>query len=114
MEKDDGFSMKNFLSLSFIFIILLLFFNKILFFNQIHITGDFLRSDILHQNLSFKYLLYQRWGAGKIPFWTKDIFAGYPIFAEGQMGFFYPVYFLPALIFPFFTAYNLSLFLTFF
>jgi len=105
--------MKNFLSLLFILGVLVVFFNKILFFNQIFVTGDFLRSDILHQNLPLKWVLYQSWRSGKIPFWTDKIFAGYPLLAEGQMGFFYPLNFLPALIFPFVTAYNLSIFLNF-
>jgi hypothetical protein len=105
--------MRNLLSISIILITLVVFFNKIIFFNQIYTTGDFLRSDTLHQNLPFKYTLYQSLRKGQFPLWTNQIFNGFPLLAEGQTGTFYPFNLIPFLLLPFVTAYNLSIFLNF-
>jgi len=97
-----------------IFSVIILFFNKIVFQDQIYIPGDFLRSDTINLNLPLKYTLYQNLQAHKIPFWTDKIFNGFPLFAEGQIGFFYPFNVLPALLFSFVKTYNLSIVLNFF
>jgi len=104
---------KEWLYLMLIILILILFFNKILFFGEIFLPGDYLRSDTLHQNLPFKYTLYQSLKNGQLPLWTDEIFGGYPLLAEGQVGALYPFNFILYLLVPFVAAYNLSLFLNF-
>lgn len=99
--------------LLFILLVLIVFFHKTLLFGEIFFTGDFLRSDTLHQNLPFKYTLFQSLKNGQLPFWTDKIFNGYPLLAEGQIGVFYPFNFVLYLLFPFVFAYNFSQFFNF-
>ena len=103
MRKQDIFP------LLVIILTVVVFFNKLLFKDEIFITGDFLRSDTLNQNLPFKLNYFQAFKNGNLPLWTDKIFAGYPIMAEGQSGVFYPVNFILLRVFDFVHAYNLGL-----
>src|SRR5262245_27260187 len=46
--------------------------------------------DVLLQNLPQTKLVYESYDAGRIPFWTPLALTGYPFYAEGQAGVFYP------------------------
>ncbi|MEK7165490.1 MAG: hypothetical protein AAB874_01625, partial [Patescibacteria group bacterium] len=74
-------------------------------------TPDFGRSDAFHMSISTKYFLWEKLHTGEIPLWSKNIDAGFPVYAEGQIGTLY----LPNLVLyrflDFVTAYNLSLIL---
>lgn len=77
-----------------------------MFSENIYSTGDYLRSDTIHQNLPFKYIYYQELHEGTLPFWTDLIYGGFPLFAEGQVGALYPVNLIFYSILPFVRAYN--------
>jgi len=89
------------------------FFNKLIFKNEIFVTGDYLRSDTLNQNLPFKLEYFNDIKEGSLPLWTGKLFGGYPLLAEGQTGVFYPVNFILYRDLDFTLAYNLSIVLNF-
>ena len=97
-------------SLPFLFLLFVtvLFFNQIVFQDKIFVTGDFLRSDTLNQNLPFKYSLYESLRSGSFPLWTDKIFTGFPLFAEGQVGSLYPYNLVLFSTLSFVQAYNLT------
>ena len=89
------------------------FFWKAALLKGIFFTGDIDGSDIMHFNFPSRDFLSMSLKSGSFPLWTKDIYNGFPIFAEGQGGFMY----LPNLILfgllPSAAAYNYSVILTF-
>lgn len=93
--------------------LLSVFFWKSVTLQGIFITGDFRVSDIMNQNYPMRNFLRQSLKTRNLPLWNPYIFCGFPSFAEGQGGFFYPLnlllfYFLPSPV-----AYNYSVSLTF-
>lgn len=73
------------------------------------VTPDIGTSDAINLSLSQKYVLARVYARGKLPLWETGVGAGFPMFAEGQIG----ALFLPNIIlyriFPFVTAFNTSL-----
>lgn len=51
-------------------------------------TPDFGHSDFWHFNFAVKFFLGQALHNGYLPFWSKDIGTGFPLFAESQVGIF--------------------------
>ncbi len=80
----------------------------------IFITGDLAASDIMEQNYPMRNFLGQSLKNGFFPLWNPYIFCGFPSFAEGQGGFFYPLNLLLFYLLPAWVAYNYSVILTFF
>lgn len=76
---------------------------------QIIVTPDLGTNDAINLSLSQKFILAQAYSHGELPLWETGVGAGFPMFAEGQIG----ALFLPNIIlyriFPFVTAYNVSL-----
>jgi len=87
----------------------------ILFFNRAVFTrGCFFIQDIIYQFHPFRAFAAETLWNGALPLWNPYIFGGFPSFAEGQGGFFYP---LNMLLFYFLNpvaAYNYSVILNFF
>ena len=77
-------------------------------------TPDFGRSDIWHLNYPIKDFLAESLKKGKLPFWSKDIGTGFPIYAEGQVGSLFIPNLLLFLLFPTWLAWNLSFLSIFF
>ena len=70
--------------------------------------------DIVGFNLPMRQILGERLREGGFPLWSRRMFCGFPVFAEGQGGFLYPP---NLLLFPFleaWKAFNLSMVLNFF
>jgi len=91
--------MKNFLrspAAPYIFAIILIFsavfllFHE-LFFGQIIATNDVGTNDLLFFNFPIRVLYAEALKHGELLQWTPMIYGGFPIFAEGQGGFLYPV-----------------------
>lgn len=106
-------SLYNLLIVIFLFILLAIFFWESLTLKGVFITGDLAASDIMDQNYPMRNFLKQSLENKILPLWNPYIFCGFPSFAEGQGGFFYPLnlllfYFLPSPV-----AYNYSVILTF-
>ena len=92
----------------------------IIYFKVIFLSGLFAAhfagiSDIQSMYLPFRNFFAQSIRSGQFPLWAPDMFLGFPLHAEGQGGYFYPLNILFA-IFPSWVAYNyvfiLSVFLT--
>lgn len=97
-------SKESFLCLSAILLLLLLFFFKLL------IRGEVLEGfgDILPHFLPSQFFYAQALKGGRLPLWSPYAGSGFPIFAEGQPGFFYPLKFLLYSLLPFPLAFNLQ------
>ncbi|HJP32747.1 MAG: hypothetical protein QF689_01815 [Candidatus Latescibacteria bacterium] len=61
------------------------------FFPQVVIDGGcFFVQDMMVQNVPFRHFLHEAFVAGRLPLWEPRINAGFPLFAEGQVGALYP------------------------
>lgn len=76
-------------------------------------TPDFGLSDLFHGYYQLRYLLAEGLKHNSIPLWTDKIATGYPIFADGQIGFFSLFNLILFKAFPLFAAINLSYFTAF-
>jgi hypothetical protein len=104
---------RDFFAILLLILTLVAFFNKLIFSGEVFITGDFLKSDTLNQNLPFKLNYFESINRGLLPLWTEGIFGGFPQLAEGQTGVFYPINLILFSLFDFLWAYNLSVILNF-
>jgi len=95
-------------------ILLIVFFWKSITLQGVFITGDLSASDIMDQNYPMRNFLSQSLKNGYFPLWNPYVFCGFPSFAEGQGGFFYPLNLLLFYLLPAYLAYNYSVILTFF
>ncbi|MEW6609215.1 MAG: YfhO family protein [bacterium] len=108
------FCKADLLAIAGLLVLVFIFFFKAATLQGVFITGDLSRSDIWSINYPFRHFLGECLKKGIPPLWTPDIYCGFPIFAEGEMGGYYPLnvilfYFLPTYI-----AYNYSIILNFF
>ncbi|MEW6097251.1 MAG: YfhO family protein [bacterium] len=108
------FCKADWLAIAGLLVLVFIFFFKASTLQGVFITGDLSRSDIWSINYPFRHFLGECLKKGILPLWTPDIYCGFPIFAEGEMGGYYPLnvilfYFLPTYI-----AYNYSIILNFF
>ena len=61
------------------------------FFPQVVLDGGvFFVQDMMVQNIPFRHLLHEALADGRLPLWEPRINAGFPLFAEGQVGALYP------------------------
>lgn len=65
------------------------------------VTPDYGLSDLWHLNYPIKHVLSQSISEGKIPLWTDELGAGFPITAVGEIGTFAPVNWLIFGLLPF-------------
>lgn len=92
----------------------------LLAFSLLFIVPLFLNSVFVSTDLGLFYLpLYKIYsnslqGGGTIPFWYSDIFNGFYLHAEGQLGMLHPVNYLSFRFLPFIAAFNLTRILPFF
>jgi hypothetical protein len=75
-------------------------------------SGMFL-NDLMLFNYPLKSWYQEALVAGEWPFWTNLVGNGYPVFAEGQVGVFYPFHLLFFRFLPLLLAYNINMFLHF-
>jgi len=71
-------------------VLLTLFWHRQLLHDARVIAGD----DVVLQDLPQSKIVHEALEAGRLPLWTPDEYFGYPFYAEGQAGVFYP----PALL----------------
>src|SRR3990167_6367961 len=96
-----------------IFIVVFVFFWRLFFPPSIFITPDFGRSDLVHFNIPVKMILAEAIKNRELPLWEPRIGQGFPVFEEGQIGFFYLPNLILFAIFPFWFAFNLGYVTTF-
>ena len=101
------------LALLFLGIINFLFFSKVLTSPGTFVAGDYGGSDFTDFFLSVKHFLNQSFQKGKLPLWSGQMGAGFPLLNEGQIQTFFPLSSL-FLFLPFYLANTLSLILPIF
>lgn len=105
--------MKHFWPYLVILAITFIFFARLFFPEpQIFYTSESLGSDLRANYYPSKDFLSKSFKKGELPFWTKDVGTGFPLFDEGQIGTFY----LPNLLYlvlPTWAAWNLNYVLCF-
>ncbi len=94
-------------------LISIVFFWKAATLQGIFVTGDIDGSDIMYFNFPSRDFLSHSLKNGVFPLWTKNIYNGFPMFAEGQGGFLYPLNIVLFGLLPSFAAYNFSVILAF-
>src|SRR3989338_1326707 len=93
-------------------ILVVIFFNKTLTGQQIFVTPDFGRSDILHYEYPTKLFLSESLKNGHLPLWNSLITNGYPQIATIN-GYFNPLNLIIFFLFPMPLAFNLGFALSF-
>ena len=97
-----------------LFILVSIFFWKAATLQELIVTPDININDTFNINYAYKNFLSESLKQKKSFLWTTDINCGYPIHAEGQGGFFYPINLLLFSILPSYIAFNYSIILVFF
>lgn len=104
---------RDFLGLSLIALVVILFFFKLFWpVPQLIVTPDFGRSDAWHFSFATKYFLAQSLQNNRLPLWSSKLGGGFPLLAEGQIGAFFLPNFLFFRFLPPVIAYNAALLLT--
>src|SRR3990167_1539857 len=88
MSRNSNSTLVSFLPLTIIVSVIIIFFSKLLFGNQILITPDFGRSDALHLNLADKAELARALSDWQLPIWTDKLGTGFSLLGESQTGIF--------------------------
>jgi len=108
LSKIDLVSIAGLLSL------VLIYFFKAATLQGVFITGDLTTSDLTNLNYPVRHFLSECLKKGLPPLWTPDIYGGFPIFAESEMGGFYLPNLLLFSTLPPYIAFNYSIILNFF
>jgi hypothetical protein len=95
-------------------VLLIIPFWRVATMQGVVITNDIAISDIANQYHPVRHFLGRELHAGRLPLWLPEIYMGYPIQAEGQMGAFYPPNLLFFGLLPSRVAQNLSILWPFF
>ncbi len=90
-------------------VVIIVFFWPISTLKSFPYSTDFSSSDLTEINLPFKYVLKQSLAEGRIPWWVDGISSGYPLVAESQIGFFYPINLILFGSLPLVAAFNWTL-----
>lgn len=83
----------------------------VLFWTVATAQGSFFYGDVMRIYYPLKVALAKALANGQLPFWTPDIMGGYPLLAEGEGGFLYPIGLLLSLLLPPVPALNYQLLL---
>jgi len=102
------------LAIAGLLVLALIYFFKAALLQEVFITGDLTTSDLTNLNYPFRHFLDQCLKKGLLPLWTPDIYGGFPVFAESEMGGFYPPNLLLFFALPGYIAFNYSIILHFF
>ncbi|MBN1383932.1 MAG: YfhO family protein [Elusimicrobia bacterium] len=106
--------MKRVLPALIIFCLISVFFWKAATLQGIFFTPGDQGNDIMNTHYAFRDVLHKSLRNFSIPLWTPHIFTGYPVFAHGEGGFFYPLNLVLFGLLPTHIAYNYSVLLSFF
>lgn len=73
------------------------------------ITPEFAGGDSVNVNLPYRKVLCQSIKEREIPFWIHNLSLGYPLYAEGEIGYFNPINYLSCLFFDYKMAFNIQI-----
>ncbi|MDD5686302.1 MAG: YfhO family protein [Elusimicrobia bacterium] len=104
---------KNASIIIFSTVLTLIFLPKICLMTHLPITPGLGGSDITDLNFPYRHFLANSLKNYKVPVWSNLIWCGYPLHAEGQGGFCYPLNVMLFSVFPADISFNLSFILNF-
>jgi len=99
---------KNYFFILGLLALVLLYFFPLLDLTHIPYSGDMPGSDLTEINLPLRHLMKSALNQGQLPLWAEMLSSGYPLLAESEIGFFYPLHFLMFKSLPFLVAFNYS------
>ncbi|QQG43934.1 MAG: hypothetical protein HYW86_03635 [Candidatus Roizmanbacteria bacterium] len=115
MVKKRETSLKTFLILLLIFVLSLIFFNKLFISGQkVIVTPDFQTSDLWHYTFAEKYFLSDGLKHSTFQEYTDLLLNGMSLTADGQIAYLNPINYLIYKFFPMPFAFNLGYVLAFF
>ncbi|MCK4547524.1 MAG: YfhO family protein [Candidatus Eisenbacteria sp.] len=88
-------------------ILVAIFYWKALFLGELFLTNDIAGSDMMMHSYPARAELAAGLREGRLPLWTDNLFLGFPVAAEGQVGTFYPLNLLFFLLLPVDRAYTI-------
>ncbi|MBD3272501.1 MAG: YfhO family protein [Elusimicrobia bacterium] len=95
-------------------VITAVFFWKPLTLQGIFFTSDPWGNDLMRQNLPLRHLLAEALRSFSVPVWSDLVYHGYPVLAEGEGGFLFPLNWLLFGMLPLTAAYNYATIINFF
>lgn len=98
------------LSIIVLILFALAFYFPLLFQQKMYTAQDWGRGDLTHFNYPSHHIYGNAIKQLSLPFWTDEIYSGFPLGAEGQVGMFYLPNLLLFFLFPNYTAFALSFF----
>lgn len=114
IETKFKLSKIDLLAIAGLLTLVLIYFFKAATLQGVFITGDLTTSDLTNLNYPFRQFLGECLKKGILPLWTPDIYGGFPVFAESEMGGFYPLNLPLFFALPAYIAFNYSIILNFF
>jgi hypothetical protein len=106
--------LRNIWPILVIILLAFIFHFKLFFPPSLYTSADFGRGDLTHFFYPSKVFLAESLKFFHLPLWSDQIFGGFPVFGEGQIGAFYIPNLILFWIFPTWLAFNLGYVLTFF
>src|SRR3989339_258235 len=97
-----------------LFVLIFIFFWKAATLQEIFFVGDVRGNDTMEFAYPWKVFFCDSLKSKTLPLWTTDIYNGYPIHADGEGAFFYPINLILCLFLPAWAALNYNIILTFF
>ncbi len=87
-------------------LVVCVFYWKALFLGDLFLANEISGSDMMMQSYPARAELAEALHQGRLPLWTDDLFLGFPVAAEGQVGTFYPLNLLFFFVLPAHWAYS--------
>jgi hypothetical protein len=81
----------------------------VFFYQALLMRGTFFVQDVMVQNYPFRDFFTRALQSGALPLWDAAINCGFPLFAEGQAGVFYPFNFFSYWLLPTYASLNLNI-----
>lgn len=75
-------------------LVVICFFWMLIFFNGLFKNNIFVFGEIARFYLPGHKMLAEAWQHGHLPLWVSQLYCGFPLFATGQIGAYYPLNFL--------------------
>ena len=100
------------IAVAFITAVVLAAFWKLTSMKGLIITDDIFASDMMNENLPYRFSLGDALQSGHLPLWIREIYGGFPLLARSDAGICYPLNILLFGLFSPYVALNLTILLT--
>jgi hypothetical protein len=103
---------RSWAAVAFIVGLVLAAFWKLTLMRGIPITDDIFGSDLMNENLPYRFSLGEALRSGHWPLWAREIYGGFPLLARSEAGVCYPFNIILFGLFSPYVALNLTILLT--